>query len=178
MRVGDGRVGSGDFSPGPGHPAKQGLPCSQRRHEDPCSSGPAPPAAGSSRQELTCRRNRAACQSSVPTAAPRRVLRLCLPRPASSPSNRESLCQEQGRCHRSRPTRGRYRERRRRGRASGECPSMPGVGGVAVLLGRRSVIRRLFLAVGVATRWGGTEGVATRRYLLLLFGVRSGCLPC
>lgn len=40
--VGDGMIGGGDLLPGPGRPAKPGLPCSQRLDDDPRSSGPAP----------------------------------------------------------------------------------------------------------------------------------------
>lgn len=51
-----------------------------------------PPEAAGGGPELTCRRNRAtaACQSSAPSAARRRVVRPCRPRPASSPWDAQS----------------------------------------------------------------------------------------
>lgn len=136
-----------------------------------------PTAPGISRPELTCRRNRAACQSSAPTATPRRVLWLCLSCPASLPSavqSREPMPRT-GRGHMALPTRGRDRACWGRGRASTECPCMLGVGGVAVLLGRGHVVRRLSCWWRAQSRrWG----VATRLYLPLLFGVGSWWLCC
>lgn len=176
----DGRVGGGDLSPGRGCPAKTGLSSSQRRRDRPRSSGPAHRTKHqrsgthlpSQPRRLSVKRaHRDAGQSLVALPAVPRLLTVNCPI--------ERAYAKDGAESHGAAYQGAGRACRGRGRASVVCPCMLGVGGVAVLLGRGHVVRRLSCWWRARShRWGVAEGVATRLYLPWLLGVGSWWLCC